>query len=269
MRICWVMFLRGEAVPGLVPTAGDSPPRVALSSSPGVAGQVGGMGLRVRAECRVGSAESLGQSPLPQRGRTGQVGMGPCRGCGDTRCRWQGINAEYCGTSSWGTPLALPSLLAGRAGGGRGWYPAVGQLGLGRMEEGADTHVTVVLSNCSARLSMADDCKYGGSLSVCLSVRCVSVLASPVFVLCGCPRPAHTLLWLPTWSTSVVPILVLPAWHWLLAGTCPWPQLGSGGWKGPGRIGGAWMRGDARVSRGVGGDGDGAVPCNQGQPNPG
>ena len=87
-----------------------------------------------------------------------------------------------------GTALALrPS--SWRGGGSRGWCPAVGQLGLGRTEEEADTHVTVVLSNCSARLSMADDCKYGSSLSVCLSVCCVSVLASPVFVLCGCPCP--------------------------------------------------------------------------------
>ena len=123
----------------------------------------------------------------------------------------------------------LPGLVGW--GGGQGWYSAVGQLGLGRMEEGADTHVMVVLSNCSARLSMADDCKYGSSLSVCLSVRCVSVLASPIFVLCGYPCPAHALLRLPTWSISVVPILVLPAWHWLLAGICPWPHLGSGGGK--------------------------------------
>lgn len=92
-------------------------------------------------------------------------------------------------------------------------------LALGRMEEArADTHVTVVFSNCSSRLSMADDCKYGSSLSVCLSVRSVSVLASPVLVLCGCPCPAHTLLRL------LVQLLVpTPAWHWLLAGTCQWP----------------------------------------------
>lgn len=70
-------------------------------------------------------------------------------------------------------------------------------------------------------LSMADDCKYGSSLSVCLSVRCVSVLALPVFVLCGCPCPAHILLQLPTWSISVVPILVLPAW-WALAHGPSW-----------------------------------------------
>lgn len=96
-------------------------------------------------------------------------------------------------------------------------------LALGRMEEaGADTHVTVVLSNCSSRLSMADDCKYGSSLSVCLSVRSVSVLASPVLVLCGCPCPAHTLLRLLTWSSSWSPPLCCPA------GTGSWPAHASG-----------------------------------------
>lgn len=84
---------------------------------------------------------------------------------------------------------------------------------------GADTHVTVVLSNCSSRLSMADDCKYGSSLSVCLSVRSVSVLASPVLVLCGCPCPAHTLLRLLTWSSS---------WSPPLPGTGSWLAHASG-----------------------------------------
>lgn len=121
------------------------------------------------------------------------------------------MDAECCGMSDSVCPsLCCSSCLVGIGG----------QPGLGRMEEGADTHAMVVLSNCSACLSMADDCKYGSSLSVCLSVCCVSVLAPPVPVSCGCPHPAHTLLRLPTWPTSVVPILVLPAWHWLLAGIC-------------------------------------------------
>lgn len=94
-------------------------------------------------------------------------------------------------------------------------------LALGRMEEArADTHVTVVLSTCSSRLSMADDCKYGSSLSVCLSVRSVSVLASPVLCLVWLPVPCPH----PPSAPDLVQLLVpTPAWHWLLAGTCQRP----------------------------------------------
>lgn len=274
MWICWAIFLGGRA--------GSGPYSRGQTAQGGSGLQAGGDradwqrgATCLRAECRVRSVSSLELSRPGAEPRChseeglGRLGWGHFRaveicGAGDRALTPSAVARQMGDTRGSAVPPGWWEL-----GGGQGWYLAVGQLGLGRMEEGADTHVMVVLSNCSARLSMADDCKYGSSLSVCLSVRCVSVLASPVFVLCGCPCPAHTLLRLPTWSTSVVPILVLPAWHWLLAGICPWPHLGFGGLKGPGQIRGAWMWGGARVSDGVGGDGDGAVPCNQGQPNPG
>lgn len=107
--------------------------------------------------------------------------------------------------------------------------------GVGDTEEGANTHATVVLSNCSARPSMADDCKYGSSLSVCLSVRCVSVLASPVPVSCGCPRPARALLRPPRAPrrspSSRCPLGTGPSWVF------------SGGGTEPGHFWGAWIWG--------------------------
>lgn len=149
--------------------------------------------------------------------------------------QWQG-SATQCHSVPW--PC--------RGGGQPG-------LALGRMEEaGAGTHVTVVLSNCSSRLSMADDCKYGSSLSVCLSVRSVSVLASPVLVLCGCPCPAHALLrlWSSSWSpplpgTGSRPAHASPSGMW-------WVERPLAGWQ-------CRDAGRDRGSAGVGGDGDGSA----------
>lgn len=107
-------------------------------------------------------------------------------------------------------------------------------------------------------------------LSVCLSAVCRSWPRR--FLSCVAARALPTpSSGSPTRSTSVVPIPVLPAWHWLPAGTRPRPRLGSGrgdamvlaGSVGPGC-------GEVhRVGDGAGGDGDGAVPRKQGQPNPG
>lgn len=102
--------------------------------------------------------------------------------------------------------------------------------GLAPLTSHGDTHVVVVLSTCSARLSMADDCKYGGSVSVCLSVRCLSVLASPVPVPHGCPCSAPSL----------------PAWH------RPGGDLGLGRFRAPG-FGLSVEMGWQRQRRGFGG----------------
>lgn len=141
------------------------------------------------------------QSRSPPKVRRDWAGEdGAPRGLWRPAGQWQGSDTECCGY-------------------GPGWEGAA-RTGAGEDGgRGADTHVTVVLSNCSSRLSMADDCKYGSSLSVCLSVRSVSVLASPVLVLCGCPCPAHTLLRLLTWSSS---------WSPPLPGTGSWLAHASG-----------------------------------------
>lgn len=77
---------------------------------------------------------------------------------------------------------------------------------------------------------MADDCKYGSSLSVCLSVRCVSVLASPVPVSCGCPRPARALLRPPRAPrrspSSRCPLGTGPSWVFSVGGDRTWTLLG-------------------------------------------
>lgn len=152
-------------------------------------------------------------------------------------CSQQGIDTGHRGTAGGGLSRTLAP--------GRG-RPGLAP-GVGDTEEGANTHATVVLSNCSARPSMADDCKYGSSLSVCLSVRCVSVLASPVPVSCGCPRPARALLWPPAprrSPSSRCPLGTGPSWVF------------SGGTE-PGHFWGAWIWGCKAQC--WGGDGDGQL----------
>lgn len=130
----------------------------------------------------------------------------------------------------WKPPLALLSLLAGGCGGAAGVRnAAVGQLGLGRMEE-ADTHITVVLSNCSACLSMADDCKYGGSLSVCLSAVCQS--RPHRFLSCVAARA----LPMPSFGSQLGSLL------WSPSLCCP---LGTGSWRAF-AISPAWVQGIER-----------------------
>lgn len=127
---------------------------------------------------------------------------------------------RHCGTAGGGHPRTLAP--------GRG-RPGLAP-GVGDTEEGANTHATVVLSNCSARPSMADDCKYGSSLSVCLSVRSVSVLASPVPVSCGCPRPARALLRPPVPPAGPRPLAArlapAPAGFLVWGGNRTWTLLG-------------------------------------------
>jgi len=230
--LCWAMFLRGGSPQrgpwGAGPDGGGQPPGVALASSRALLGRLAAWGC-VGAEGRVGSTGSVGLSP---------PGAEPA---GTARKDWAGWDGAMPGLWRPAVPVAgqrrrmlwplrrgQPWLCVPPAGGvgaaGAGAQPW-GSWGWGgrrrrpTLTSRLFSPIAPLASQWQMIVSTAAPC-----LSVCLSAVCRSWPRR--FLSCVAAR---ALLRLLVWSTSVVPILVLPAWHRLPAGPCPWPQLGLGG----------------------------------------
>lgn len=269
--ICQVIFPRGGSpgggcaglVPGTVPWW--------LWAVAGVAGHAGDMAAVCQSRmssgvCQLPGVRSpCGRAPrylMERWGRTPRYLME----------RWGCVRAvENCGAG--GRALTLSTVahqMGDNSAVSPGWWRGDtqpwGSWGWGGWRMGPTLMSWLFSPIALLTLSMADDCKYGSSLSVCLSAVCRSW---PRQFL---SRVAARALPTPSSSSQLGPSLWSPSSCCLLGGhllTAPAGFRGGGVWKGPGQFHSAWMWGDARVSDVVGGDGDGAVPCNQRQPNPG